>query len=178
MKAMESVYEDTPENVQGNALWEIIRNVRDDSMKDLKDKGHRLRKTSKYGVMELLENVPDAWKQCAKIDVIISLYAREMGLGKGSDEQFNFFIPSSGWRSLATDPRTGVQDVHCDLEVFGLGYGVVSVYTGYFVMISGSKGLFLWIADRSHSLKQCGHYKENPIVANFFYIPPFSIIFA
>ena len=178
MHTLETVYENAPETKNGEAVWEMIRNKKHEKLKDLADRGWGRKQTSKVGVMELLEDNSEAWKQRAMIDVYIGLIARALKLGMKEGKSFELFMPSTGGRWLGTDRGTDVQDIHCDLTVLLQHFGIVPECTGYFAMVSGSKGFYIWVAERSHILQQCAHYGKNPVVVKKIYVSPFSFFFA
>ena len=178
METMQSVYDAAPADVDGNAIWEIVRNNRDESMEELRRRGYGRRQNSRYAVMEFLENSSLVWKQRVKLDVIIGLLARAMRLGKRNGGLFDLFMPATGGRNLATDPGTDVQEAHCDVEVILLDHGYIPECPGYFAMVSGRRGFYLWISDRSHIFNQAGLYKSKPITLKKVFIPPFSVLFA
>jgi len=94
MDSMQQVYEAAPVMQNGNALWKIIRNSRRDRMEELSEMTHGRRQTSKYGVMEYLENDSVAWKDRVKIDVVIGLLARAMRLGDNdASSEFRCHLP-------------------------------------------------------------------------------------
>ncbi len=178
MDTLETVYENAPDNVNGEALWEIIRNKQHEKMKDLAERGWGRKQTSKVGVMELLEDGSEAWKQRAMIDAYIGLITRALKLGMKEGDAFQLLMPSTGGRWLRTDRRTEVQQIHCDITVTLHLFGIVPECTGYFSMVSGSKGFYIWVAERSHILQQCSHYENNPVVVKKIFVAPFSFFFA
>ena len=177
MKTLETIYDNAPATINGEVVWEIIRNRKKEKMIDLTRRGRGRKQTSKVGVMELLEHRSEAWKLRAMIDVYIGLIARALKLGMKNGEPFELHMPSTGGRWLGTDEGTDVQDIHCDVTVLLQDFGIVPECAGYFAMVSGSKGFFIWVAERSHILQQCAHYKNNPVVVKKIYIPPFSFFF-
>ena len=114
MDSMQSVYEDSPMEVGGIPIWEIIRNNRNERLDFLRKRGWGRRQNSVYGVMQFLEEDSVVWKQRVKLNVVIGLFARAMRLGRENGEAFDLFMPATGGRNLCTDKGTVVQEAHCD----------------------------------------------------------------
>ena len=69
LETMDTVYENAPDTFNGEALWEIIRNKKEETMSELVSQGKGRRKTSKVGVMEFLEDNSEVWIERVKIDI-------------------------------------------------------------------------------------------------------------
>ncbi len=171
-----SVYKDMPDSVDGTDLWEIIRDKQSDDIDELSRRGYGRRMTSRYAVMEYLET-SESWKNRVRIDVYIALIARALSLGSKRGDGWDLCIPSTGGRWLRTDPNTDVQEIHCDNKVLkNLDHDQIPASNpGYFVMVSGSSGFYLWIAQGSHSLYQTKHYKNNLMVVKKVFVSPYSV---
>ena len=58
------------------------------------------------------------------------------------------YMPNTGGRVLRTLNNAKRQPFHCDLEVQKRGR--ISSCPGYTVMVSGSSGFYIWVAESSH----------------------------
>ena len=159
MRSLGSFFREQPHTVNEQAVWELIANTLDESenISDLAEKGCGRKMTSKFAMTDLLEQSKGMeWKKRAEVDVYIGLLARALELGALSDGQWDLFMPATGGRELATDPGTEDQSLHQDTTKLPNPVRGIITQPGYFAMVSGEFGFFIWIAERSH----INHHKK------------------
>lgn len=181
VQEVDTFFKNQPLEADGEAFWELIADKPEESanIEALKKKGSGRRQTSRYAMMELMETSEDmVWKQRAKLDVYIALLARTLELGKRSNGGWDLQIPATGGRELASDPRTLDQALHCDFSPILNARGIPTEQPGYFAMISGDAGFFIWIVDHSQYLEQQKTSRADGIEARKVFIKPFSIFIA
>ena len=179
MISLQLFYEQMPKADGENDLWEIIRDLKSDTIQMLSDRGYGRRMTSKYAMMEYLEKDGETeWIDRVKIDVFIALLAKALCLGTQVDDSWDVMFPATGGRMLCTDPGTIIQQLHLDFNSRAVRAGSIMRLPGWFFMVSGDEGFDLWVAEKSHLLQHLenGTYYENhDIEVKRIFVPRYSI---
>ena len=177
MDILDNFYQSCPAEVRGNPVWELIAQTEEESknIEELSEGGSGRRMTSRFGVMELLEQSDGLeWKHRARLDVFIGIIMQGLGVATITDGVWDLFMPKTGGRPLASDPTTGPQQPHCDYGIDQTVVKSVVAQPGYFVMVAGKYGFTIWIAERSHIHRHTPGWRKKVDVKQVF-VEPYSI---
>ena len=144
----------TTDSVSGQCLWNVVKDSENIDIVDVRKnplEGRQI--TSDYAMTTYLEREGDIWKEKAILEMATGLLLHILNpLTVNASGVPKMYMPNTGGRVLRTLKNAKRQPFHCDLEV--QNRGKILSCPGYTVMVSGSSGFYIWLAENSHSYLQ------------------------
>ena len=149
------------DGVSGQCLWEVVRDSENiDIVNVEKNPLEGRQMTSHYALSTYLEREGGIWKEKAILEMATGLLLYILNpKAVGDNAVPRMYMPNNGGRVIRTLKNAERQPFHCDLEVEKKRR--ISSCPGYTVMVAGSAGFFIWIAEGSHWYLQSPNPKKK-----------------